>query len=91
MEDVIYKTKELSMANIKIDSKFLKSYFPESSLSKNLEKSISKKELLHNKKGAGSEFLGWVDLPSQIKDADLKNIQETADEINSHSEYLVVI
>ena len=79
------------MANIKIDSKFLKSYFPESLLSKNLEKSISKRELLHNKKGSGSEFLGWVDLPSQIKEADLKNIQETADEINSHSEYLVVI
>ena len=70
------------MTNIKIDSKFLKSYFPESLLSKNLEKSISKRELLHNKKGAGSEFLGWVDLPSQIKEADLKNIQETADEIN---------
>ena len=45
--------------NIKIDSKFLKSYFPESVLSKNLEKSVSKENFYTIKKGAGSG-ISWM-------------------------------
>ena len=44
-----------------------------------------------NKTGKGNDFLGWVDLPSQITEADLIDIQNTADEIRSKVDYLVVI
>ena len=44
-----------------------------------------------NKTGKGNDFLGWVDLPSQITEEDLVDIQNTADDIRSKVDYLVVI
>ncbi len=44
-----------------------------------------------NKTGKGNDFLGWVDLPSQITEEDLIDIQNTADDIRSKVDYLVVI
>ena len=43
------------------------------------------------KTGKGNDFLGWVDLPSEISEADIKDIQNTADNIRSQVDYLVVI
>ena len=34
--------------------------------------------LLHSGKGAGSDFLGWVDVASWITDANLAGIEKTA-------------
>jgi glucose-6-phosphate isomerase len=79
------------MSNIQLNTKFLKSFFPESLLEKNLKKSIEAKNLLHSKKGQGNDFLGWVDLPSQIQNSDLEKINEIASQIKSNSEYLVVV
>ena len=31
--------------------------------------------LLHSGEGAGNDFLGWVNLPSSISDADLEEIK----------------
>ncbi len=44
-----------------------------------------------DKTGKGNDFLGWVDLPAEISDADLADIQKTADEIRSKVDYLVVV
>lgn len=48
-------------------------------------------KLLHNKKGPGSEFLGWLDLPKKYDKAEFKRIQVAAERIKAHSEVLVVI
>lgn len=48
-------------------------------------------EQLHNKTGAGSDFLGWIDLPTQYDQEEFARIQKAADKIRSDSDVLVVI
>jgi glucose-6-phosphate isomerase len=47
-------------------------------------------EMLHSGNGKGSDFLGWLNLPSSIKAADLKDIEKTADKLRE-CEAVVVI
>ena len=46
---------------------------------------------LHNKTGAGSDFLGWVDLPVNYDKDEFERIKKAAEKIKSDSEVLVVI
>jgi glucose-6-phosphate isomerase len=46
---------------------------------------------LHNGSGAGNDFLGWLRLPSSITDAELADIEHTADRLRSKCEIVVVI
>lgn len=47
--------------------------------------------LLHEKKGPGSDYTGWVDLPSAFDKAEFARIKEAAKRIQSNSDALVVI
>ncbi|WP_249871539.1 glucose-6-phosphate isomerase [Oceanobacillus saliphilus] len=47
--------------------------------------------MLHDKKGPGSDFLGWVDLPSNYDKEEFSRIKKAAERIRSHSDALVVI
>ena len=46
---------------------------------------------LSEKSGAGSEFTGWLELPTRIRDGELKAILSAAARIRSRSKALVVI
>lgn len=46
---------------------------------------------LHSKKGAGSAFLGWVDLPLNYDKEEFARIKAAAEKIKSNSDVLVVI
>ncbi|MDC3412391.1 glucose-6-phosphate isomerase [Aquibacillus sp. 3ASR75-11] len=46
---------------------------------------------LHNKTGAGNEFLGWVDLPTAYDPDEFKRIKQAAEKIQADSEILLVI
>ncbi|NOV00173.1 glucose-6-phosphate isomerase [Paenibacillus planticolens] len=48
-------------------------------------------EQLHNKTGAGADYLGWVDLPEKYDREEFARIQAAAKQIQSDSEALVVI
>lgn len=48
-------------------------------------------ELLHSGKGAGNDFLGWVNLPSSITTAELEDIKATAKSLASKAEVVVII
>ena len=48
-------------------------------------------EQLHNKTGAGSDFLGWIDLPEQYDKEEFARIKAAAERIRSDSDALVVI
>jgi glucose-6-phosphate isomerase len=48
-------------------------------------------ETLHEGKGAGSEFLGWMDLPVNYDKEEFARIQKAAEKIQSDSEVLLVI
>ena len=48
-------------------------------------------EKIHNKTGAGNDFLGWVDLPINYDKAEFERIKVAAKKIQSDSEVLIVI
>jgi glucose-6-phosphate isomerase len=46
---------------------------------------------LHNKTGAGSDFLGWVDLPVNYDKEEFARIKQAAEKIRRDSDVLIVI
>ncbi|WP_243290497.1 glucose-6-phosphate isomerase [Bacillus sp. FJAT-47783] len=46
---------------------------------------------IHEKTGAGSDFLGWVDLPNEYDREEFERIQKSAEKIKSDSDILLVI
>jgi glucose-6-phosphate isomerase len=54
-------------------------------------KAKSCNKTLENGTGKGNQFLGWVHLPSSITEAEIEDIQATADKLRSMCEVVVVI
>ncbi len=52
---------------------------------------LAQQQKLHNKSGAGNEFLGWLNLPSSISSSELNTIKETASAIKSKADFVVVV
>jgi glucose-6-phosphate isomerase len=46
---------------------------------------------LHDKSGRGSDFLGWVHLPSSMNEADIFEIESTAETLAEMSDVVVVV
>ncbi|MCK4921936.1 MAG: glucose-6-phosphate isomerase [Bacteroidales bacterium] len=46
---------------------------------------------LHNKSGEGNDFLGWVDLPSQISENEIQEIENVAKGLAKKVDYVIVI
>lgn len=55
------------------------------------EKAANGMEQLHQGTGLGNDFLGWLNLPSEISDADLTEIETAARNLQSRCEIVVVI
>ena len=49
------------------------------------------RDILLSKKGAGSDFLGWLDLPEDYDKDEFARIKKAADKIRSDSEVLLVV
>ncbi len=48
-------------------------------------------KMLHEKKGPGNDFLGWLDLPNRINQEEWSQIKKAAETIKKQSEVLVVV
>ncbi|KAB8131824.1 glucose-6-phosphate isomerase [Gracilibacillus oryzae] len=48
-------------------------------------------EMVHNKTGAGNDFLGWVDLPTDYDKEEFARIKKAADKIKSDTDVLLVV
>lgn len=48
-------------------------------------------EQLHNGTGTGSEYLGWIDLPTAYDKEEFARIQQAATKIQNDSDVLIVI
>ena len=46
---------------------------------------------LYDRSGKGSDFLGWLDLPSKISSGELKKINECAKKLSENSDIILVI
>lgn len=55
------------------------------------DKALRANALLHSKQGAGSDFLGWVNLPSSITEADLQAIEAAAGKLRERADAIVCI
>ena len=76
---------------MKLDLSHIKPFLNKE-LEKSAENGISKTyETIFNKNGAGNDFLGWVNLPSEISEEMLADIEETAKSLREKSDIFVVI
>lgn len=59
----------------------------------NSQAELAKKcnETLHNGSGKGNDFLGWLNLPSSITDAQLKDIEDTAKVLRGKCDVVVLV
>lgn len=48
-------------------------------------------EKLHNKSGAGNNFLGWLDLPINYDKEEFSRIKKASEKIKADSDVLIVI
>lgn len=77
--------------HISVDYSKALNFIDESKL-ENIYKEISSahKEL-HNHSGKGNEFLGWMELPNNIDNAEFSKVKESAEIIRNNSDVLLVI
>lgn len=79
------------MEKIKLDYSKTLDFLNESEIT-NLQGQINDAhDKLHNKTGAGSDFLGWVDLPVNYDKEEYARIKKAAEKIRSNSDALIVI
>lgn len=79
------------MQKISIDIKKTAGFIAEGAVQKLEEKVLSSQQQLHDKSGAGNDFLGWLNLPSSIPTEELASIKETARRLSEKSEIVVVV
>ncbi len=76
---------------IKLNEKYLKEFISNEEIEKYEEVVKLNDQLLKNKTGSGSDFLGWIDLPTNYDVEEFKRIKQSAQKIQSDSDLLLVI
>ncbi len=79
------------MKNITLDYKPALKFFNEEEIINIKEQVITAHTALHNKTGAGNDFLGWVDLPENYDKEEFARIKVAAEKIRKDSDVLIVI
>ncbi len=77
--------------SVKFNYKLAEKFFSDEEI-KNLAPAVENAhKMLHEKTGAGNDFLGWVELPKNYDKEEFERIKKAASKIQSDSEVLVVI
>ena len=79
------------MAKISFDYSKASSFVKEDEIANIESQVVNAKELLMPRKGAGNDFLGWIDLPVDYDKEEFARIRKAADKIKSDSDVLVVL
>jgi len=79
------------MENLKIDISKTFSFISEEKVNEYKSEVASHLKALYEKTGKGSDFLGWVNLPTSIDNALLSDIEATAASLKSKADIVVVI
>ncbi len=79
------------MKNITLDYKKALGFFSEEEIASIKPQVEAAHNTLHNKTGAGNDFLGWVDLPLNYDREEFARIKAAAEKIRSNSDVLIVI
>ena len=74
-----------------LNDKFVKGYVSDTQI-KDISSTIyASQNTLHNKTGAGNDFLGWVDLPVNYDKEEFVRIKKAAERIKKTCDVFVVI
>ncbi|MCM3568170.1 glucose-6-phosphate isomerase [Neobacillus mesonae] len=79
------------MAHIRFDYSKALTFFKEHELNYLQDAVKVAHHSLHEKTGAGSDFLGWINLPTDYDKEEFSRIQKAAEKIKSDSDVLLVI
>ncbi len=77
------------MSVIKLD--YSKSMINENEFNALCESVYASHDMLHNKSGPGSDFLGWLSLPKEIDESEISRLKLSAKKIQEDSDVLVVV
>ena len=76
---------------LKLNTKYLESFVKKDELTGMQAQVETAVKMLHEKTGLGSNFLGWVELPTNYDKEEFARIQAAAKKIQKNSEILIVI
>ena len=76
---------------MKLEIQNTKNFINNSELAEYKKKAIQANESLHKKNGLGNDFLGWVDLPFEISDELISDIENTAKKIAEKIDITVTV
>lgn len=79
------------MTHIQLDYQKALKFFGQHELDQQQDAVKAIHRTIHEGTGAGSDFLGWVDLPVNYNKEEFSRIKEAAKQVQSHSDVLVVI
>ena len=79
------------MQRIVLDINKVLGFIPEEQIYDQAKRAEAANFDLENGTGKGSDFLGWLHLPSSITNTELEEIQETANDLRSLCEVVVII
>lgn len=77
--------------SLKLNTKYLESFVKPDELTGIKAQVETAAEILHEKKGLGNDFLGWLNLPTEYDKEEFARIKTAAKKIQSNSDILIVI
>ncbi len=79
------------MTTLKLDISRVFDFVKKEDIDKLENEAMSQQLKLHKGDGEGSDFLGWLDLPTSITEEQLKDIERTAKSIGEKTDIVVVV
>ena len=79
------------MQGIKVDFSGIKKFVSDEELIDMESRVFKAHDDLFNRTGKGSEMLGWMELPSTIKEEEVKRINDTAEKIKKQADVFIVV
>jgi glucose-6-phosphate isomerase len=79
------------MKNLSIDISKIYDFVKEEEIKRYSSDTAEQINKLHNGSGEGSDFLGWLDLPSSISEDHITDIESTASKLAEKVDYVVVV
>ena len=77
--------------SLKLNTKYLESFINPDELKGIKSQVETAAKTLHDKNGLGSDFLGWLNLPTDYDKEEFARIKNAAKKIQSNSDVLIVI
>ena len=79
------------MEKLRLINKYADKFLLQEKIAENAARGVEALRTLHNKSGAGNDFLGWVSLPTEYDKEEFSRIEKAADYIKKNCDVLVVI